>query len=151
MQALLAGLPGEQSILDAADSQARWQMVRDVEPLQATQEWPVWRISLPPASAPEVWQALMASVGVAGYLDWAGGLLWFAVDPGLADGGAGTIRGVLATNGGGHATLIRGAAGLRSGVAVFPPMSAGLEALQGRIKGNFDPNGILNRGRMAGF
>lgn len=103
MQALLAGLPGEQSILDAADSQARWQMVRDVEPLQATQEWPVWRISLPPASAPEVWQALMASVGVAGYLDWAGGLLWFAVDPGLADGGAGTIRGVLATNGGGHA------------------------------------------------
>ena len=77
--------------------------------------------------------------------------MWLATDPASADGGAAAIRSALATNGGGHATLIRGSAGLRSGVAVFPPMSAGLEALQARIKSNFDPNGILNRGRMAGF
>ena len=82
-------------------------------------------------------------------MDWGGGLLWLAARPDLADGGAEAIRDTLAHHGGGHATLIRGAIGLRSGVSVFPPMPDGLVALQRRIKANFDPHTILNRGRLG--
>ncbi|MCA8926692.1 MAG: glycolate oxidase subunit GlcE [Alphaproteobacteria bacterium] len=149
-RALLAGKGREQSVLDAGEGSARWQAIRDVSPLQLPADRPVWRLSLPPASAPAVWRELVGAVGLAGYLDWGGGLLWLAVDPNLADGGAAAIRQAVAANGGGHATLIRGSAGLRSGISVFPPLSAGLTALQQRIKTNFDPHDILNRGRFAG-
>ena len=147
-QALVAGQGGEQTVLDSAESYDRWQAIRDVTPLHTPAERPVWRLSLPPANAPGVWQALTASVAVAGFLDWGGGLLWLATDPRLEDGGAGKIRSTLIETGGGHATLIRGTAGLRSGISVFPPTSKSLSALQSRIKANFDPNGILNRGRL---
>jgi len=148
-QALLAGQGREQFVLDAGESRARWQAIRDVAPLRAPPDRPVWRLSLPPASAPAVWRALVGPVGDSGYLDWAGGLLWLAAEPTLADGGAEAIRSTLAAHGGGHATLIRGSVGLRSGVAVFPPLAPGLEALQQRIKANFDPNNVLNRGRLG--
>lgn len=148
-QALLSGAGGAQSVLDAPDSIARWREIRDVAPLHSPPDRPVWRLSLPPADAPKVWRALTDAVAVAGYMDWGGGLLWIAADPRLADGGAETIRQVLAANGGGHATLIRGPAGLRAGVAVFPPLAEGLAALQRRIKANFDPHNVLNRGRLG--
>jgi len=148
MEALLAGIPGERRVLDMGESRARWQSIRDVEPLHAPAERPVWRLSLPPASAPTVWATLTGPLGAKGFLDWGGGLLWLAVEPSLPDGGAAAIRATLQANGGGHATLIRGSPGLRSGVAVFPPLSPGLEVLQARIKAGFDPHGILNRGRV---
>ena len=145
---LLAGQKAEQTLLDAGQSQARWLQVRDVAPLHSPVDRPVWRLSVPPASAPSAWRALLESVAVSGCLDWGGGLIWLATDTSHADGGAETIRSVLAKEGGGHATLIRGGVGLRAGVPVFPPMAAGLMALQTRIKANFDPSGILNHGRM---
>lgn len=149
VQALLAGQGREQSVLDAIESAECWRGIRDAAPLHAPVNRPVWRLSLPPASAPAVWRALTGSVGATGYMDWGGGLLWLATDTGLADGGAATIRAALATNGGGHATLIRGSAGLRSNIAVFPPVSASVARLQARIKANFDPGQILNRGRLG--
>ena len=33
-------------------------------------------------------------------------------------------------------------------IPVFPPESSALAALTRRIKGNFDPRGVLNPGRM---
>jgi glycolate oxidase FAD binding subunit len=148
-QALLAGQGRGQSQLDQVESVRRWQGIRDVSPLHSPAERPVWRLSLPPASAPAVWRELIGTVAKAGYIDWGGGLLWLATETALADAGAEAIRAVLAANGGGHATLIRGAPGLRANVAVFQPVSAGLAALQTRIKANFDPNDILNRGRLG--
>ena len=148
VQALLMPAVAEQSVLDAAASMARWLAIRDVAPLHAPFERPVWRISLPPASAPAVWEALTGSVGLAGMLDWGGGLIWLAADPQLADGGAAAIRRTLHEAQGGHGTLIRGTAGLRSSVAVFPPTDPGIAALQKRIRQGFDPNGILNPGRL---
>jgi glycolate oxidase FAD binding subunit len=146
--ARLAG--AERTKLDSAASLARWQAVRDAAPLWSQPERPVWRLSLPPASAPSVWARLMDGIGHAGFLDWGGGLLWRAADPTLPDGGAAAIRGALAANAGGHATLIRGAPGLRSGIAVFPPAPPGVRALQQRIRAGFDPNAVLNPGRLDG-
>ncbi len=148
-QALLAGQGREQSHLDRPESTSRWQGIRDVIRLHTPTERPVWRLSLPPASAPAVWRSLIRTTAAAGFMDWGGGLLWLATDADIADGGAAAIRETLATHGGGHATLIRGAPGLRTNIAVFPPVSTGLAALQARIKANFDPNHILNRGRLG--
>ena len=148
VQALMAAVGGEQTALDAAASIERWQAVRDAAPLHAPMARPVWRISLPPASAPALWDALIGSIGMAGFLDWGGGLLWLAADPDLRDGGAAAIRAALSAGPGGHATLIRGSAGLRAGVAVFPPVASGVAALQTRVRQGFDPHGVLNPGRL---
>ena len=49
---------------------------------------------------------------------------------------------------GGHATLIRGPESLRSTIEVFQPQADGLERLSQRLRNGFDPEGILNSGRM---
>jgi glycolate oxidase FAD binding subunit len=82
----------------------------------------------------------------AWFADWAGGLLWLAVDD-AEDAGAAQIRRALLEPGG-HGTLIRGSAELRAVVPVFQPQEAALARLSARVKDSFDPKRILNRGRM---
>jgi glycolate oxidase FAD binding subunit len=148
LTSLLANSPGKHSILDAATSIERWKGIRDVAPLNEPMGRPVWRLSLPPASASAVWQELIDQVAVDGFLDWAGGLIWLATDPASPDGGADAIRTTLNRTQGGHATLIRGTAGLRSGISVFPPTTPGVAALQQRVRAGFDPHDVLNPGRL---
>ncbi len=150
VDALLAAVAPERTRLDSGTSLARWRAVRDVATLQEPPERPVWRLSVPPASAPELWAELSRQVALAGFLDWGGGLIWLAADPDLADGGAAVIRQTLTNHQGGHATLIRASAGLRSAVSVFPPMAPGIVALQQRIRAGFNPNDVLNPGRLDG-
>jgi glycolate oxidase FAD binding subunit len=83
---------------------------------------------------------------VAHYYDWAGGLIWLATTTPAATA-APAIRAALAPFGG-HATLIRADAESRAAVPVFEPQPPALAALTARIKTSFDPDRILNRGRM---
>jgi glycolate oxidase FAD binding subunit len=85
------------------------------------------------------------------YYDWAGGLVWLAVVPGPADGGAAAVRAAIAdlAGGDGHATLLRAPAEIRAAVPVFQPLPAGVAALAARVKQGFDPRGVLNPGRMG--
>lgn len=118
-----------------------------VEPVQAERFWrgvrehtdpyfrndkPLWRLSLPSNAPP---------LGLPGeqLIEWNGALRWMATD---AD--ARTIR-ELASRLGGHATLFRG--GDKSD-GVFQPLAAPLMAIHRRLKENFDPKGLFNRGRM---
>lgn len=77
-----------------------------------------------------------------------GGLIWIE-HPSAGDAGASAIREAITAHGGGHATLIRAPAALRSTVPVFEPEADALQALTRRIKAQFDPTGILNPGRMG--
>jgi glycolate oxidase FAD binding subunit len=149
LQDLLRPTTGESAVLDRASSLDRWLGIRDVAPLHGIADAPIWRLSLQPSSASDVWNRVMDGVGEAGFIDWGGGLIWLAAAPELSDAGAQTVRETLARHGGGHATLIRGSAALRSRVAVFPQPSAGANALQGRIRNGFDPHGIFNPGRVG--
>jgi glycolate oxidase FAD binding subunit len=108
---------------------------------------PVWRISTRPTAGPKVVAAISAYMECRAFYDWSGGLVWAEVLP-TTDAGAADVRRVIATHGGGHATLVRAAVQVRADVEVFQPLEAGPAKLSRRLKAAFDPSGILNPGRM---
>jgi len=116
----------------ASQAASFWTGVRDhADPFFAGEE-PLWRISVP-STAP--------ALGLAGeqLVEWGGALRWLRT---RAD--ARTLRDAAA-KAGGHATLFRG--GDKS-AGVFHPLSAPLAKIHRNLKQQFDPAGILNRGRM---
>ena len=129
--------------LDAAETALFWAEVRDVRLL--THARPLWRVSLPPAAAGEL-APWLAEVSHERLFDWAGGLVWLAMEAQWAD--AADILRRAFDGRGGHATLIRGPIELRRNVEVFEPLAPALKALSRRVKTSFDPHGVLNPGRM---
>jgi glycolate oxidase FAD binding subunit len=142
------GRVGEVTVLEHEASGALWRAVRDAEAFGATLN-PVWRVSVAPSAGPSVVDALKERHALRYYYDWSGGLVWIEVEESVRNGLAREIRTALAAAGGGHATLLRGSPELRLAVAPFEPQPAALAALSWRLKAQFDPNGILNPGRMA--
>jgi len=94
-------------------------------------ETPIWRLSLPQSTTN------LALRGKS-LVDWGGGLRWLA-----SDENAETIQ-AIAKKADGYATCFRG--GDRKNV--FAPLAPGLFALHKRLKLAFDPDGLLNPGRM---
>jgi glycolate oxidase FAD binding subunit len=132
--------------LDTVGSLTFWREVRDVALLPDAAL--LWRVSLPPSNGAELVAALQERLSLQWLADWAGGLIWLAVDgAGLPDGGAAAIRAALAAHGG-HATLIRADAALRARIEVFQPQAEPLARLSARVKESFDPQRILNPGLM---
>ena len=93
---------------------------------------PLWRISLPQATP---------ALDLPGpqLLEWGGTQRW------LRSGADPEVIRAAASRVGGHATLFRG--GDRAG-EVFHPLPAPLLALHQRLKAAFDPQCILNPGRL---
>jgi glycolate oxidase FAD binding subunit len=140
---------GEVEIVEDEGSAAIWSSVRDCAPFAAggaLGAWPVWRIVCPPASGGALGQALARDSGGDVIYDWGGGLIWAALPP-SADAGAAMLRARVNAVGG-HATLIRASEPVRRNVDVFHPQQGGLARLSERVRLSFDPNNILNRGRM---
>jgi glycolate oxidase FAD binding subunit len=144
LRATLRGL-GELAVLDEPDSRAAWGFVRDVRAFAGDGRI-IWRISAPPMAGPAILAALECEIACEGFLDWAGGLLWLAVD-GVPDAGAEVVRRVCAAHAG-QALLVRAPAAERAALEVFPPEAPALAALSARVKASFDPKAILNPGRM---
>jgi len=150
LETLLAPF-GRATRLAADASAAAWVLVRDVIPFAADGprgDWPVWRIVCPPASGGKLGAALARESGAEVIYDWGGGLIWAALPPALDAAAALRLRAIVSAADG-HATLIRGSDALRSAVDVFHPQPEGVAALSRRVKNSFDPQHILNRGRMA--
>jgi glycolate oxidase FAD binding subunit len=136
---------GDLHVVGAAASLEFWQECRMLTPMHGSTR-PLWRISTAPRLGPTVVAAIARYMEVDAIYDWSGGLIWLEV-PASADAGATDIRRVLALHGG-HATLVRAEASVRSVVDVFQPLEPGIERLSRRLKQTFDPAGILNPGRM---
>ncbi|MGO8865487.1 MAG: glycolate oxidase subunit GlcE [Alphaproteobacteria bacterium] len=145
LKALLAarGALGE---LGREESAAFWREVRDVRPFVSERERSVWRLSVPPASGPAVAARIAAELDAQVYYDWGGGLVWLGVTS-SRDAGAAVVRAALARCGG-QATLMRAPDPVRAAVAVFEPLADGLARLSARVKESFDPQGVLNPGRL---
>lgn len=140
---------GELEELHTSRSRAFWRAVRDVQPFAGgADERPVWKISVAPQSGPAVLAALAEHGHRDAFMDWGGGLIWLAVPADAEDAGASLIRDMVDASGG-HAMLMRASSVLRAAVPVFHPQNAALAALSKRIRDGFDPNGILNPGRMG--
>ncbi len=144
--------------LHSHNSLSLWRYIRDVMPFaQAGSEADVskaeavWRISVPPASGAAYIETLKKNLGdqsgdLRYFFDWSGGLIWLAL-PEEKDAQLLAVRDALSGSGG-HATLIRASTDLRSRVAVFQPLDPGIATLSSRVKNSFDPQGIMNPGRM---
>lgn len=134
--------------LHGHNSAAFWAEVRDVLPFTrgALAGFQVWRLSVPPAAASEVAAKLRQGPKGACYFDWAGGLIWLAIEP-RGDAAHESVRAAIRETGG-HATLVRAAEDIRARVPVFQPEPAPLAALTMRLKEAFDPRRVLNPGRM---
>ncbi len=128
VQSAAASIGGE----TLADAARFWQQLREHQSAFFGGERPLWRLSVPPATAPLPLEGDTL-------LDWGGAQRWLR-----SEQAADTIRGSTAAAGG-HATLFRG--GDRDG-EVFHPLQAALLSLHQRLKQTFDPAGILNPGRM---
>lgn len=137
---------GETEELQSHNSLRFWQEIRDLAPLAQQPDSALWRVSVKPTAGPEVAAAVLAGHQGLHFYDWGGGLIWFAL-PAEGDGGEAALRAAVA-KAGGHATLLRAPEALRASLPVFQPQPEPLTALSGRIKKAFDPEGILNPGRM---
>ena len=133
--------------LGSADSARLWREVGDVAFFAGDGEDPVWRISVPPAAGARVAADIENEIEGKVFYDWGGGLLWLALGP-ADDANHETVRGAIVEHGG-HATLVRAAAEVRTRVPVFEPQPAPLAALTKRVKESFDPLRVLNPGRMV--
>ncbi len=138
---------GEAGTLDEPASRRLWQAVRDVAPHAGGEAGrPLWRISTVPDRGAELGALIARETPAQMLYDWAGGLIWVALDA-SDDAGAAHVRRAVAAFGG-HATLIRAPAAVRAAIDVFAPQDAGAAALSKRVKEGFDPKGVLNPGRM---
>jgi glycolate dehydrogenase FAD-binding subunit len=137
---------GPVAILDESASRALWRSIRDVKPFasEAARARPLWRISVPPARGHEIAATITPAAQM--FYDWAGGLIWVAM-PFADEPGAAAVRAAVAQIGG-HATLIRAPVAVRAAVDIFQPQEPVLAALTKRVKESFDPQGVLNPGRM---
>ena len=130
VRAAAARIGGE--ALPEQEAEALWRGVREHTVPFFAGETPLWRLSLPAATAP-------LELPGEQLIEWGGGLRWLK-----SSAGAEAIRGAAA-RAGGHATLFR-AADKRAGC--LPPPDPVKLRLHRELKAVFDPAGIFNPGRL---
>ena len=136
---------GDCSTFAETESRKIWIAIRDVHPLADGFTRAVWKLSVAPMVGAGVLAAIKTQCDARGFYDWAGGLIWLDC-PAEGDAGAAIVRAAV---GPGHATLVRAPEALRASIDVFHPQAAALAALAARVKDAFDPQHILNPGRMV--
>ena len=148
-QVLEALLPTPPRVAEQEESRSLWQEIRELSCLAPRHDELVWRVSLPATAMPAfVDEARRAGCISRFFVDWAGGVVFS------------TMRGVqpevdalryrkMAEKIGARAMLLRAPDPIRSQFGAFPPVAAGVAALEGRTRAAFDPAGIFNPGRMT--
>ena len=142
----LRDLLGAGDILDADASRTLWRNIATCTFFAHPDTNALWRISTAPTRGPGLMAKLRQALDLRCFYDWGGGLIWLATSD-SGDVGAKSVRAATAAFGG-HATLVRAAVETRAAVDVFEPLATATMALTKGIKAAFDPNGILNPGRM---
>jgi glycolate oxidase FAD binding subunit len=127
VRAARAKLGGE----EMPDGAAFWDALRDQRLPEFDSGKPLWRISLKPTAPP---------LGLGeGLIEWGGALRW------IRDGADGAAVREAATRAGGHATLYRAE---DKSAGAFHPLAPAVARLHQRLKETFDPQRILNPGRL---
>lgn len=145
LRRLLRGF-GTADVISGETAAGLWRSVRDASFLAEPRGSAVWRISIAPGKAAALVGQLTGVLSIRHFFDWGGGLVWLATDA-AEDAGAAVIRAALEGTGG-YATLIRAPSEIRASVPVFEPLSEPLMRITSGVKASFDPDRILNPGRM---
>jgi glycolate oxidase FAD binding subunit len=135
---------GALDTLDNAEAISLWADIRDATFFAGVPN-PVWRLSVPPSKGAALGAALKTR-GARVFYDWGGGLVWAMFDA-EGDPQSAFVHGEASRHGG-YATLLRASEQARLTADVFSPPAAPLLTLQRKLKASFDPDGILNPGRM---
>jgi glycolate oxidase FAD binding subunit len=114
-----------------AGGAAFWADLREQRLAFFGQAGPLWRLSVAPASPPP-------DLPGDCLIDWGGALRW------LKTGAEAEAVSAAARQAGGHATRFRG----ETSGALFQALPEPLKALHLQLKRAFDPQGILNPGRL---
>jgi glycolate oxidase FAD binding subunit len=133
---------GPAEILDSADSRIFWREIRDCKMLAPGEA--IWRVSVPPSAGPGI-LGVAETLGVTGFLDWGGGLVWLsgAASELIHDGICAAVAAA-----GGVWWLCKAPVAMRAAVEVVPPEPPALAKIARRVRESFDPRGILNPGRL---
>lgn len=115
-----------------SNDQKFWESVRDQTHTFFNGDTPLWRLSVASASAP-------AELINEQFIDWGGALRWVKMD----DAGIALSENAVAN--GGHASLFRNGDRNNEVFQELPPVMMNIHR---KLKQRFDPNGILNVGRM---
>jgi glycolate oxidase FAD binding subunit len=146
-QRLMTLLTGrEATVWPAHASKAWWRDLRDVAPLAGLEDRAVWKVSLPATQAPAFLQKLKSLGEHQVVLDWGGALIWVSLPCG-ADAQAVALRALLPPDA--FAMLVVAPAAIRARQPVFQPRPAAQTAVEERVRQSFDPDSLLNPGRMA--
>jgi len=139
----------ECTTLDEPSSRRLWQDIGDVAAFADRSERPVWRLSARATTTVRIIQTIQESLECRYFFDWGGALLWIEL-PSEPLAHQAVVREACRGLGGpdAHATLVRAAEQVRAEASPLPPLDASLAALTERIKGQFDPHRLFNRGRM---
>lgn len=137
---------GNTDELHRSNSARLWWEISEAAYFASGDTSPVWRISVAPSKGAALAVEIAEKTGGSYYFDWGGGLVMFSIPENPARA-ARAVRAAVA-DAGGHATLVRASETVRSTLDVFDHQSDGLMSLSKRVKSAFDPDGILNPGRM---
>ncbi|NVK33931.1 MAG: FAD-binding protein [Rhodobacteraceae bacterium] len=137
---------GQGARLKVDASTKTWREIRDCTPLAGGHDT-IWRVSVAPADGAKFVAALKPHFDFQCLYDWSGGLVW--IKPVDGEQHERDLREVLSACGGGHAMLVRALSPVRAALDVFQPQPLPLQELSRRVKQQFDPQGILNPGRMV--
>jgi glycolate oxidase FAD binding subunit len=136
---------GDISFLDTSNSAALWTEMSNVKPFHERAKASIWKVSVAPSDGYKVVAELSNMSDIDAFYDWQGGLVWIADN---TVGNVGAVRQAVQKVGSGYATLLKKSAELDEPVDIFEPQNAAVATLSERIKHQFDPNNILNPGRM---
>jgi glycolate oxidase FAD binding subunit len=130
-------------LIEAEASEALWRAIRDATPF-ADDPRTLWRMNVPAASAARAVAAIRERTALEALYDWGGALVWLAVD--------GEDSGLIpktARDHGGHAAPFRASPALRRSAGLFSDPSPIRARLEANLRARFDPDGVLNPGRLG--
>ncbi len=136
---------GNAEFIEEETAKELWRDIRDAR-FFVGQSSQVWQLSVAPSEGLTVAQEICDQSDGTYYLDCGGGLVWLALEP-TPDASQGVVR-RAAKRVGGKARLIRASEDVRRVTDIVDPLPEALLAVTERLRASFDPNNILNPGRL---